>query len=302
MEQVAVTGLRAGPRSKRRFVWVGNNSGVCPSPSVWRKGFVFEEELEQQWLRDGFAQGGGRGALSSWPTSREVTGCDNLNQWLAVELYVWRGHCPAHGYKHACLSCLDSRVVLWGMLFTTKTCCRRCISCFGCYWCCSCLAQCDTRQTNALFSLDQLENNVLYTVRVGFRMGQVSMWVNLVLVWVISVVLLPVYTPGHMLMCNWRREQSPLYEKDTVHDAPFHVFALRQNALRCVQNAEEDHAMILLGSIGAGSGRRRNWLCSIFIRDRRHCFFSNRLESDSGVLYPAHWPADSASVFDCGNF
>uniref|UniRef100_M4B9S9 Uncharacterized protein n=1 Tax=Hyaloperonospora arabidopsidis (strain Emoy2) TaxID=559515 RepID=M4B9S9_HYAAE len=60
------------------------------------------------------------------------------------------------------------------MLFTTKTCCRRCISCFGCYWCCSCLAQCDTRQTNALFSLDQLENNVLYTVRVGFRMGQVS--------------------------------------------------------------------------------------------------------------------------------
>ena len=59
-------------------------------------------------------------------------------------------------------------------------------------------------------------------------------------------------------MCNWRREQSPLYEKDTVHDAPFHVFALRQNALRCVQNAEEDHAMILLGSIGAGSGRRRN--------------------------------------------
>uniref|UniRef100_M4B9S8 Uncharacterized protein n=1 Tax=Hyaloperonospora arabidopsidis (strain Emoy2) TaxID=559515 RepID=M4B9S8_HYAAE len=54
------------------------------------------------------------------------------------------------------------------MLFTTKTCCRRCISCFGCYWCCSCLAQCDTRQTNALFSLDQLENNVLYTIGKRF--------------------------------------------------------------------------------------------------------------------------------------
>uniref|UniRef100_H3HE41 Myosin motor domain-containing protein n=1 Tax=Phytophthora ramorum TaxID=164328 RepID=H3HE41_PHYRM len=102
------------------------------------------------------------------------------------------------------------------------------------------------------FTSEQLENVALYTLRARYRMEQVYTWVDRVLVGVNPVTPLPIYTPDHMQAYNKSREQTPLYEKDTVNDAPPHVFALAQNALRCMQDAGEDQAVILLGGMGSG--------------------------------------------------
>ncbi|KAG2523056.1 hypothetical protein JM18_005906 [Phytophthora kernoviae] len=118
-----------------------------------------------------------------------------------------------------------------------------------------------------VFTAEQLENVVLYTLRARYRMEQVYTWVDRVLVGMNPVTPLPIYTPDHMQAYNKSREQTPFYEKDTVNDAPPHVFALAQNALRCMQDAGEDQAVILLGGMGAGKSEAAKlivqYLCEI---------------------------------------
>ncbi|KAL4144835.1 hypothetical protein PRNP1_013960 [Phytophthora ramorum] len=135
------------------------------------------------------------------------------------------------------------------------------------------------------FTSEQLENVALYTLRARYRMEQVYTWVDRVLVGVNPVTPLPIYTPDHMQAYNKSREQTPLYEKDTVNDAPPHVFALAQNALRCMQDAGEDQAVILLGGMGSGKSEAAKlivqYLCEI-----GDSAIPRDSEADSGVLHP----------------
>ncbi|RLN14460.1 hypothetical protein BBJ28_00007000 [Nothophytophthora sp. Chile5] len=137
-----------------------------------------------------------------------------------------------------------------------------------------------------VFSSEQLESVVLYTLRARYRMEQVYTWVDRVLVGVNPVTPLPIYTPDHMQAYNKSREQTPYYEKDTVNDAPPHVFALAQNALRCMQDAAEDQAVILLGGMGSGKSEAAKlivqYLCEIGDNATPH----PESDSDAGVLHP----------------
>lgn len=136
-----------------------------------------------------------------------------------------------------------------------------------------------------VFSVEQLENVVLYALRARYRMEQVYTWVDRVLVSVNPVMPLPIYTPDHMQAYNKTREQTPLYEKDALNEAPPHVFAIAQNAVRCMQDAAEDQAVILLGSMGSGKSEAAKlivqYLCEVGENTSR-----TEVDSDSGVLHP----------------
>lgn len=136
-----------------------------------------------------------------------------------------------------------------------------------------------------VFSVEQLENVVLYTLRARYRMEQVYTWVDRVLVSVNPVMPLPIYTPDHMQAYNKTREQTPLYEKDALNEAPPHVFAIAQNAVRCMQDAAEDQAVILLGGMGSGKSEAAKlivqYLCEVGENMTRP-----DAEGDAGVLHP----------------
>ncbi|KAI9989899.1 hypothetical protein PInf_020190 [Phytophthora infestans] len=143
----------------------------------------------------------------------------------------------------------------------------------------------DTGRTET-FTSQQLENVALYTLRARYRMEQVYTWVDRVLVGVNPVTPLPIYTPDHMQAYNKSREQTPLYEKDTVNDAPPHVFALAQNALRCMQDAGEDQAVILLGGMGAGKSEAAKLIVQYLCEIGDSVTPRHDAEGDSGVLHP----------------
>ncbi|CAI5736000.1 unnamed protein product [Hyaloperonospora brassicae] len=143
----------------------------------------------------------------------------------------------------------------------------------------------DTGRTET-FTSEQLENVVLYTLRARYRMEQVYTWVDRVLVGVNPVVPLPIYTPDHMQAYNKSREQTPFYEKDTVNDAPPHVFALAQNALRCMQDAGEDQAVILLGGMGAGKSEAAKLIVQYLCEIGDSALSRKDSESDSNALHP----------------
>ncbi|KAG1710621.1 hypothetical protein DVH05_013345 [Phytophthora capsici] len=136
------------------------------------------------------------------------------------------------------------------------------------------------------FTAEQLENVALYTLRARYRMEQVYTWVDRVLVGVNPVTPLPIYTPDHMQAYNKSREQTPFYEKDTVNDAPPHVFALAQNALRCMQDAGEDQAVILLGGMGAGKSEAAKLIVQYLCEIGDSATPRHDSEGDSGVLHP----------------
>ncbi|KAI9915495.1 hypothetical protein PsorP6_007858 [Peronosclerospora sorghi] len=143
----------------------------------------------------------------------------------------------------------------------------------------------DTGRTET-FTSKQLENVVLYTLRARYRMEQVYTWVDRVLVGVNPVTPLPIYTPDHMQAYNKSREQTPLYEKDTVNDAPPHVFALAQNALRCMQDAGEDQAVVLLGGMGAGKSEAAKLIVQYLCEIGDSAIPRQDANSDAGVLHP----------------
>ncbi|KAG7379610.1 hypothetical protein PHYPSEUDO_008337 [Phytophthora pseudosyringae] len=136
------------------------------------------------------------------------------------------------------------------------------------------------------FTPEQLEKVALYTLRARYRMEQVYTWVDRVLVGVNPVTPLPIYTPDHMQAYNKSREQTPFYEKDTVNDAPPHVFALAQNALRCMQDAGEDQAVILLGGMGAGKSEAAKLIVQYLCEIGDSAIPRHEAEGDSGVLHP----------------
>ncbi|GMF21265.1 unnamed protein product [Phytophthora lilii] len=117
-------------------------------------------------------------------------------------------------------------------------------------------------------------------------MEQVYTWVDRVLVGVNPVTPLPIYTPDHMQAYNKSREQTPFYEKDTVNDAPPHVFALAQSALRCMQDAGEDQAVILLGGMGAGKSEAAKLIVQYLCEIGDSATPRHESEGDSGVLHP----------------
>ncbi|GMF53284.1 unnamed protein product [Phytophthora fragariaefolia] len=117
-------------------------------------------------------------------------------------------------------------------------------------------------------------------------MEQVYTWVDRVLVGVNPVTPLPIYTPDHMQAYNKSREQTPFYEKDTVNDAPPHVFALAQNALRCMQDAGEDQAVILLGGMGAGKSEAAKLIVQYLCEIGDSATPKSDSEAESGVLHP----------------
>ncbi|CAI5744476.1 unnamed protein product [Peronospora destructor] len=137
-----------------------------------------------------------------------------------------------------------------------------------------------------IFTLEQLENVTLYTLRARYRMEQVYTWADRVLVGVNPVTPLPIYTPDHMQAYNKSREQTPLYEKDTVNDALPHVFALAQNALRCMQDAGEDQAVILLGGMGAGKSEAAKLIVQYLCEIEDSAVPRPDLEGDTGILHP----------------
>ncbi|KAG6576529.1 myosin-like protein [Phytophthora cinnamomi] len=143
----------------------------------------------------------------------------------------------------------------------------------------------DTGRTE-IFTSEQLENVALYTLRARYRMEQVYTWVDRVLVGVNPVTPLPIYTPDHMQAYNKSREQTPFYEKDTVNDAPPHVFALAQNALRCMQDAGEDQAVILLGGMGSGKSEAAKLIVQYLCEIGDGAAPRHDSEGDSGVLHP----------------
>ncbi|TDH68114.1 hypothetical protein CCR75_005428 [Bremia lactucae] len=143
----------------------------------------------------------------------------------------------------------------------------------------------DTGRTET-FTSNQLENVVLYTLRARYRMEQIYTWVDRVLVGLNPVTPLPIYTPDHMQAYNKSREQTPLYEKDTVHDAPPHVFSLAQNALRCMQDAGEDQAVIILGRMGAGKSEAAKLIVQYLCEIGDSATPRQDIEGDSGVLHP----------------
>lgn len=126
---------------------------------------------------------------------------------------------------------------------------------------------------------------MLYTLRARYRMEQVYTWVDRVLVSVNPVVALPIYTPDHMQEYNKSREQTPLFENGAVNEAPPHIFAIAQNAIRCMQDAAEDQAVILLGGMGSGKSEAAKlivqYLCEIGENTMRP-----ETQSDTGVLHP----------------
>lgn len=136
-----------------------------------------------------------------------------------------------------------------------------------------------------MFGTEQLENVVLYTLRARYRMEQVYTWVDRVLVSVNPMSPLPIYTPDHMQAYNKSREQTPLYEKDALNESPPHVYAIAQNAVRCMQDAAEDQAVVLLGGMGSGKSEAAKlivqYLCEVGENTTRQ-----DAESDSGVLHP----------------
>lgn len=138
---------------------------------------------------------------------------------------------------------------------------------------------------NEYFSKEQLENTVLYTLRARYRMEQIYTWVDRVLVSVNPVVALPIYTPDHMQEYNKSREQAPFLDNGAVNEAPPHIFAVAQNAIRCMQDAAEDQAVILLGGMGSGKSEAAKlivqYLCEIGENTMRP-----ETESDTGVLHP----------------
>ncbi|CAH0478355.1 unnamed protein product [Peronospora belbahrii] len=136
------------------------------------------------------------------------------------------------------------------------------------------------------FTLEQLENIVLYTLRARYRMEQVYTWVDRVLIGVNPVTPLPIYTPDHMQAYNKSREQTLLYEKDTVNDAPPHVFALAQNALRCMQDAGEDQAVILLGGMGAGKSEAAKLVVQYLCEIGDSAIPRPNVEGESSTLHP----------------
>ncbi|KAG7396182.1 hypothetical protein PHYBOEH_002623 [Phytophthora boehmeriae] len=137
-----------------------------------------------------------------------------------------------------------------------------------------------------VFTAEQLENVVLYTLRARYRMEQVYTWVDRVLIGVNPVAPLPIFTPDHMQAYNKSREQTPFYEKDTVNDAPPHVFALAQNALRCMQDAGEDQAVILLGGMGAGKSEAAKLIVQYLCEIGDSATPRNESDGDSGGLHP----------------
>uniref|UniRef100_K3XAY3 Myosin motor domain-containing protein n=1 Tax=Globisporangium ultimum (strain ATCC 200006 / CBS 805.95 / DAOM BR144) TaxID=431595 RepID=K3XAY3_GLOUD len=138
---------------------------------------------------------------------------------------------------------------------------------------------------NEYFSKEQLENTVLYTLRARYRMEQIYTWVDRVLVSVNPVVALPIYTPDHMQEYNKSREQTPLFENGVITEAPPHIFAIAQNAIRCMQDAAEDQAVILLGGMGSGKSEAAKlivqYLCEIGENTVRP-----ETQTDTGVLHP----------------
>lgn len=116
-------------------------------------------------------------------------------------------------------------------------------------------------------------------------MEQVYTWVDRVLVSVNPVVALPIYTPDHMQEYNKSREHLPLLDGGVVNEAPPHIFAVAQNAIRCMQDAAEDQAVILLGGMGSGKSEAAKlivqYLCEVGENAARP-----ELESDTGVLHP----------------
>ncbi|TMW64383.1 hypothetical protein Poli38472_013005 [Pythium oligandrum] len=138
---------------------------------------------------------------------------------------------------------------------------------------------------NEIFTTEQLENIVLYTLRARFRMEQVYTWIDRVLISVNPVVPLPIYTPDHMQAYNKSKEETPFAENENVNGAPPHVFAIAQNAIRSMQDAAEDQAVILLGGMGSGKSEAAKlivqYLCEIGENPMR-----SDAESDPGVLHP----------------
>lgn len=116
-------------------------------------------------------------------------------------------------------------------------------------------------------------------------MEQIYTWVDRVLVSVNPVVALPIYTPDHMQEYNKSREQAPFLDNGAVNEAPPHIFAVAQNAIRCMQDAAEDQAVILLGGMGSGKSEAAKlivqYLCEIGENTMRA-----ETESDTGVLHP----------------
>lgn len=116
-------------------------------------------------------------------------------------------------------------------------------------------------------------------------MEQIYTWVDRVLVSVNPVVALPIYTPDHMQEYNKSREQAPFLDNGSVNEAPPHIFAVAQNAIRCMQDAAEDQAVILLGGMGSGKSEAAKlivqYLCEIGENTMRP-----ETESDTGVLHP----------------
>ncbi|CEG49412.1 unconventional myosin-viia [Plasmopara halstedii] len=143
----------------------------------------------------------------------------------------------------------------------------------------------DTGRTET-FTSEQLENVALYTLRARYRMEQVYTWVDRVLIGLNPVTPLPIYTPDHMQAYNKSREHTPLYEKDTVHDAPPHVFALAQNALRSMQDSNEDQAVILLGGMGAGKSEAAKLLVQYLCEIGDSATLRQENDADAGVLHP----------------
>ncbi|DAZ96795.1 TPA: hypothetical protein N0F65_007056 [Lagenidium giganteum] len=137
---------------------------------------------------------------------------------------------------------------------------------------------------NEFFSHAQLENIVLYTLRARYRMEQIYTWVDRVLVSINPVTPLPIYTPSQM-MAHKSREQSPFFESETMNEAPPHVFAIAQSAIRCMQDAAEDQAVILLGSMGSGKSEAAKlivqYLCEVGENTVR-----SEADSDPGLLHP----------------
>lgn len=139
---------------------------------------------------------------------------------------------------------------------------------------------------NEVFTSEQLEKIVLYTLRARYRMEQVYTWVDRVLVSVNPVVALPIYTPDHMQAYNKSSDRSTFFEKSSQNERPPHVFGIAQNAIRNMQDAAEDQAVILLGSMGSGKSEAAKlivqYLCEIGENSAR----TETIESEHGLLHP----------------
>ncbi|GLE00776.1 hypothetical protein PINS_up009564 [Pythium insidiosum] len=145
---------------------------------------------------------------------------------------------------------------------------------------------------NETFTDEQMNKIVLYTLRARYRMEQVYTWVDRVLVSMNPVAPLPIYTPDHMQAYNRSVDAAAgistsinTVEHNESSAAPPHIFAVAQNALRCMQDAAEDQAVVLLGGMGSGKSEAAKlivqYLCEIGENPSRL-----DAESDPGVLHP----------------